>query len=318
MSSAPIRRPAVAGQFYEGTPDGLRREIEACFLHRLGPGSLPTIRPAGAVDVALDVLPSPGGRGAGGEAPVPGGEVPRRLLGLVSPHAGYAFSGPPAAKGFHALAADSALAADGRPECIVVIGPSHRRAGHAAVTQTSGAWQTPLGVTPVHHEIAGLIAEASYFVRDEPSLLEGEHSLEVQLPFLQYIYGADFGFVPVMMMEQDAEAAELVGAALASALEGRDVVIVASTDMTHYETPQVAKRQDDVLIARILALDPEGLCREALRAGMSMCGFGPTAAMLFATKALGATRAQVLAYSTSGDMQRMPDVVAYLSASVSR
>jgi AmmeMemoRadiSam system protein B len=284
MSSASIRRPAVAGQFYDGSPEGLRREIEACFRHRLGPVSLPQVNATG----------------------------PRSLLGLVSPHAGYAFSGPPAAKGYHALAAD------GQPECVVVIGPSHRRAGHAAVLQTSGAWQTPLGATPVHAEVAALIAGTSDFVRDEPSLLEGEHSLEVQLPFLQYIYGAEFGFVPVMMLEQSAESAELLGAALAHALGGRDAVIIASTDMTHYETPQVAKRQDDVLIARILALDPEGLCREALRAGMSMCGFGPTAAMLFAAKALGATRADVLAYSTSGDMQRMTDVVAYLSASVSR
>jgi AmmeMemoRadiSam system protein B len=284
MTTGPVRRPSVAGQFYQGAADALRREIEGCFLHRLGPGSLPQVDEAG----------------------------PRRTVGLACPHAGYFFSGAPAAKGYHALAAD------GRPKHIVVIGPSHRAWGTVAVTQTSGAWRTPLGDVPIDTDLAQAIVSASDAVADEASALSDEHSLEVQVPFLQYVYGESLTFVPVMMFEQSAERAAAVGRALAQALEGLDAVIVASTDMTHYMSAEEAKRRDQTLIDRMLELDAEGLCERASRRDMSMCGYGPVGAMLTAARILGATGAEVLAYSTSGDVQRMADVVAYLSLAVTR
>jgi AmmeMemoRadiSam system protein B len=132
------------------------------------------------------------------------------------------------------------------------------------------------------------------------------------------VYGESLTFVPVMMFEQSAERAAAVGRALAQALEGLDAVIVASTDMTHYMSAEEAKRRDQTLIDRMLELDAEGLCERASRRDMSMCGYGPVGAMLTAARILGATGAEVLAYSTSGDVQRMADVVAYLSLAVTR
>lgn len=279
-----VRMPVVAGQFYEANPVALERQIQECYLHRLGPGRLPELAPHG----------------------------PRRIVGLVSPHAGYVFSGPVAAHGF------AALAADGEPEVVVVVGLNHGRMGLHPAVQTAGAWRTPLGDVPIASDVAQLIAAALPDFETSPAAFRGEHSLEVQLPFLQYLYEQDLRFVPVMMADQDLRAAETVGAALATALQGRDAVIVASTDMTHYESPQTALRQDQLLIERIEALDPAGLIRTRQVHGISMCGVGPVAAMLFAARALGATGARMLAYATSGDVMPSYEVVGYLSAVVTR
>lgn len=284
MSRELVRMPVVAGQFYEGSAVALERQIRDCYLHRLGPGKLPQVSPRG----------------------------PRRMLGLVSPHAGYVFSGPTAAHGF------AALAADGDPEVVVVVGLNHGRAGFHSAVQTEGAWRTPLGDAVIASEVAAALAQALPDFETSPLAFRGEHSLEVQLPFLQDLYEEDLRFVPVMMATQDLGAAERVGAALADALQGRDAVIVASTDMTHYESPETARRQDELLIERIEALDPVGLIRTQQTRGISMCGVGPVAAMLFAARALGGTSAHKLAYSTSGDVMPSSEVVGYLSAVVTR
>ncbi|HUS80496.1 MAG TPA: AmmeMemoRadiSam system protein B [Armatimonadota bacterium] len=284
MKPGQVRMPVVAGQFYEGGATSLTRQIEQCYLSPLGPGRLPAVNRDG----------------------------PRRIVGLVSPHAGYFFSGPTAAHGY------SALGADGQPGVIVIVGLNHGRLGHASAVQTAGAWRTPLSDAVVDHEVAARIAEPLKGFSTDASAFAGEHSLEVQLPFLQDLYEEVLRFVPVMMAAQDLFTAEAVGHAIAAGLEGRDAAIVASTDMTHYESPDTARRQDRLLIERIEAMDHEGLISTQQARGISMCGVGPVAAMLIAAKALGATQARTLAYSTSGDVMPSPQVVGYLSAVVTR
>jgi len=284
MAEDNVRRPTVAGSFYEGTQEGLVRSIEGCYA---------TFLPGGAPAVVED--------------------GPRKIIGLVSPHAGYTYSGPPAARGF------AALAADGRPDVFVILGPNHGRAGTANAIQTSGYWESPLGRSPIHEELAARMAEALPHLSQGPQSLAGEHSLEVQLPFIQHLYGTDAQIVPIMIWDQSLAEAQQIGDALAGALQDVDAVIIASTDMTHFESAQRAAEQDDILVRRMLALDPEGLLRERQRRGISMCGYGPVAAMLIAAKQLGAGKAQLLDYTNSGAVTGLHgDVVAYLSLTVSK
>ena len=282
--TGPIREPVVAGQFYPGEREALWREIEEAYRNPLGPGALPVVNEQG----------------------------PREILGLVCPHAGYSYSGHVAATSF------AALAADGRPASVIVLGFAHRSRLTLGATQTSGAWRTPLGEAQIDQDLAVAVAARLPEMVDSVAALSGEHSLEVQLPFLQHLYGESLRFVPVMMDDQRWDAARQVGTALGEAGAGRDVVIVASTDMTHYQPVAVAQRQDLYLAEFIRNLDPEGLIREARRQGITMCGTGVTAAMLVAARALGATRAEILAYHHSGEVAPMAEVVGYLSAKVTK
>ena len=279
-----LRMPVVAGQFYEATGSALSQEIADCYLDRRGPGRLPAVDPGG----------------------------PRQMLGLVSPHAGYIYSGPMAAHGY------AALAADGRPDVFVLIGPNHGRGSWVSAIQTSGAWLTPLGEAQVDTELATALASELPDFTVGSAAFRGEHSLEVQLPFLQDLYGGEVPFVPLMMLDQDHDAASAVGQALGRVLGGRNAVIIASTDMTHQEPRQVATAQDRVLIERIEALDPEGLLVERARRDITMCGYGPTAAMLLAARQLGATRTETFRYGDSGEAHPMAAVVGYLSLGVYR
>jgi MEMO1 family protein len=278
-----VRLPAVAGQFYEGGDRALRAQLEACYLDRRGPGLLPQVSSEG----------------------------PRQMLGLISPHAGLVYSGPMAAHGY------AALAADGRPDTVVIVGPNHGRTWVSAI-QTEGAWMTPLGNAAIDEELAAALAAELPAFAVGAAGFRGEHSLEVQLPFLQHLYDDDLRFVPLMMLDQEVTAARLVGQALGKVLAGRNALIVASTDMTHQEPRQVATTQDRLLIERITALDPQGLTEERARRGITMCGYGPTAALLIAAKALGATRAEVFRYGDSGEAHPMGAVVGYLSAGIYR
>ncbi len=284
MGPAEVRRPAVAGTFYRDDHGALTREIEGCYLDPRGPGALPLVNEGG----------------------------PRRIVGLVSPHAGYVYSGPTAAK------AVAALADDGRPEVFVVVGPNHGRGSIVNAIQTAGAWSTPLGDSPVAEATAEAIADRCPQFRRGAAGFIGEHSLEVQLPFLQHAYGTAIGLVPIMMLDQDVAAARHLGEALARVLAGVNAVIIASTDMTHFETAAVAAQQDELLIARMEALDPEGLLEVRRRRDITMCGYGPVAAMLFAARTLGATAARRIDYTNSGAVGARAEVVAYLALAVRR
>ncbi len=277
----PVRRFGGL-MFQDASAESIQEAIESSYRHPLGPRSLPTVAADG----------------------------PRRIVGLVAPHAGYVWSGAGAAHCYHRLASD------GTPDLLVVIGLSHR--GLPSATQSAGAWETPLGLMPIDADAGAKVAAAVPELRDGPQAHGTEHSLEVHLPFLQHIYGDRVPFVPIMIGDQGLAASQLIGQAVSEACAGRSAVIIASTDMSHYEPKSVAERQDRMLIEYILRLDEEGLWRARREHDVTMCGYGAVVALLVAAKALGATSAELLSYYTSGDVGSMPEVVGYASIAVTR
>ncbi|MFO7947752.1 MAG: AmmeMemoRadiSam system protein B [Armatimonadota bacterium] len=280
MTAERIRKAVVAGQFYEGDKQALIQQIEECYTRDRGPGAFPKVNPDG----------------------------PREIIGLMCPHAGYQFSGPCAAYAY------KSLAADGIPEVVIIIGPSHR--SPQPTIQTSGAWRTPLGDALIDEAVASSIASNLGSFYDDPGGFAGEHSLEVQLPFLQHLYSDDLRIVPLMMVGQAAGDARRVADAISEATADRDAVIVASSDMTHFTSPEVAREQDFTLIERIEDLDPDGLIQQRKVRDISMCGAGPTAAMLHVAKGWGASSAELLNYAHSGEVHPSASVVGYASVVV--
>ena len=277
-----MRPPIVAGQFYAGTRSALLKQIEECYTSDHGPGKMPKVK-AGM----------------------------RKIIGLVSPHAGYMYSGPVAAHGF------ARMAEDGCPKSVVIIGPNHTGAGSGVSIVTSGMWSTPLGEVRIDAELGDEIKLASDIIDVDPVAHAYEHSIEVQLPFLQHLFDDKFKIVPICMMLQDERTSIEVGKAIAEASTGKDVVIVASTDFTHYESQKSAMEKDKKVIDRILAIDPLGVVRTVDEFGITMCGYGPVSAMLQAAKKLGAKKAELLKYATSGDTSGpMEQVVGYASIAV--
>ena len=282
---ATVREAIWAGRFYESRPARLRAQIEECFCHDLGPGEVPS--------VILD--------------------GPRQIEGMVVPHAGLMFSGPPAA---HAYAH---LAQDGMPETVVVIGPNHHAPQAAKVSLMSeGLWRTPLGEIALDTDLARALQDCTEVIEEDFSGIQYEHSLEVQLPFLQFLYGEDFRLVPLSMLRPTPTVSATVGQALAKAAAGRNVLLLATTDLSHHEPPTVAAQMDQACMDHIAALDPPGLLRTVQEQHISMCGAGPVAAVLTAAQQLGGTQCEILKYSTSGDILRdgQPGV-GYVSALIS-
>lgn len=278
-----VRRAAVAGYFYEADPEDLKRRIEWCFRHTLGPGRLPSVK-EGRVE---------------------------KILGLVSPHAGYMYSGPVAAHGY------LLLAEDGIPDTVIIIGPNHTGLGSGVAIMTEGEWETPLGRVPIDTELAMEIVRKSGVVDIDELAHVREHSVEVQIPFLQYIYGSRFKIVPITMLIQTLEVARELGNAIADCIADRNVIVIASTDFTHYEPQHVAERKDKLAIDAILKLSAEELYRVVHAEDISMCGYGPTMTLLVAAKRLGAKSATLLKYATSGDITGdYGAVVGYASIAV--
>jgi len=277
-----LRFPVVAGQFYAGTKSALLKQIEECYTSDHGPGKIPKAR-------------------AG----------PRKIIGLVSPHAGYMYSGPVAAHGF------ARMAEDGCPKSVIIMGPNHTGAGSGVSMMISGRWSTPLGEVRIDAELGDEIKLASDIIDVDSVAHTYEHSIEVQIPFLQHLFGEKFKIVPICMMLQDERSSTDVGDAIAKASKGKDVVIVASTDFTHYESQRSAIEKDKKVIDRILAMDSIGVVRTVDEFGVTMCGYGPVSAMLQAAKKLGAKKAELLKYATSGDTSGpMEQVVGYASIAV--
>jgi AmmeMemoRadiSam system protein B len=263
-----IRHPAVAGSWYEGNPNKLRKQIEELFTHRLGPGSLPKTVEDG----------------------------PRNIVGLVVPHAGYEASGPVAAHAYHSLAKD------GKPDVIVVFGPKHAIWRNTLSIMNEGAWRTPLGDVEIDTETANQIVNASNIVDVDDRAHADEHSIELQLPFLQYIYGSEFKFVPICFRRQDLTSSREVGKAVAEALRGKNALVIASSDMTHYEPQERAEKKDKMAIDAALDMDEQRYYQTVEAYGISTCGYGPVIAAITAAKELDAKKAQLLCYKTSGDV----------------
>jgi len=263
-----IRHPTQAGAFYASSQQSLKTQIEECFKHELGPGALPKV-----ADKKL-----------------------QKIVGLVSPHAGYMYSGPIAAHGY------SRLAQDGKPDVVVLLGPNHLGSGSALAVMKEGVWRTPLGDVEIDSSTASLILGASNIIDVDDSSHAFEHSIEVQLPFLQFLYGSTFKFVPICFLMQDLQSSREVGLAVAKALERKNAAVIASTDMTHYEPQKKAEKNDKAAIDAVLKLDEEQLFSTVENYRISMCGYGPTIAAITAAKALGAKKAELLCYKTSGDI----------------
>ncbi len=279
-----VRRPYVAGSFYPREPQRLRSEIEESFIHKLGPGCLPVK-----------------------------GDRSRTITAIVCPHAGYVYSGHVAAFSYLALSEEKA------PDTAVILCPNHTGLGSAVSLMGEGAWETPLGRVKIDAELSRAIFKASGMIDLDESAHQYEHSIEVQLPFLQYIYGSAVSIVPICMGLQDIETSRNIGEAIAEAAKGRNAVIIASTDMTHQESAQSASRKDHEVLAAIEKLDEEGVQDAVSRNRMTMCGYGPVSAAIVASKLQGADRAEILSYHTSGDITGdMGAVVGYASAKITR
>jgi hypothetical protein len=270
-----IREPAVAGMFYPANPSALEDQIEACFLAQGAPGIIPIVDPNG----------------------------PRKIVGLVCPHAGYMYSGPASACAYYRLAGD------GLPEVAVIIGPNHHSYSPAAALSDHSAWRTPLGAILVDSEVTRSIAKHSASAEIDSRAFASEHSVEVQVPFLQYLAagaGAHISIVPVLIgamgFANPLEFARDLGQSIANALNGRNCLVIASTDFTHFENSQSAALKDTQAISKILALDEGGLMETVESMDISMCGALPTAIAITACKHLGAVSVERLAYQNSGDI----------------
>ncbi len=274
-----IRRAAVAGAFYPADPEELRQLIRDSYLHRLGPGSEPPPKYS-----STGVIP------------------------CVSPHAGYVYSGPVAAYTYLHV---SSLR---RPELVVVVAPNHYGVGSGVATFKEGLWETPLGQVLVDEEAARRIVDLTGIVDYDSSAHKTEHSLEVQLPFLQMIYGQNVSLLPISLAFQDIETAKTLGEGLAKLLQGRDAVLIASSDLTHYEPAEHAKSKDMQLLKKAEALDVEGFYGTLERLNITACGYGAIASVMQASKKLGFKRGEVLKYASSGETTRdMNEVVGYAS-----
>jgi hypothetical protein len=274
------RSPSVSGTFYESTPSSLRERLKWCFLDKVGPGKLPEV-------------PEKSSKG-------------REIISIVSPHAGYVYSGPVAAHGYYQLSLEPA------PDLVVIIGPNHTGMGAGVSVWPGGNWKTPLGNLSVDSDSARALCEAGVAEGDDQAHLE-EHSIEVQLPFLQFVYGnKPFKILPVCMLLQDHETACDLGRALSQILTGKSALIVASTDFTHYEPYREAYEKDERISKAIIAMDSRRLFETVARGGLSMCGPGPVMVAIEAAKGLGASECEKLCYATSGDTSGSKDqVVGY-------
>jgi AmmeMemoRadiSam system protein B len=221
-------------------------------------------------------------------------EVRTRALGVLVPHAGYVYSGGVAGTVYSRILP---------PDRCFLLCPNHTGLGAPLGIMSAGAWRTPLGTVSIDRELAEGLMSLDPSVRESGEAHRMEHALEVQLPFLQYLAGDDFRFVPVAVRTVDLGALVALGAALAELIEaaGGDVLIVASSDMNHYESDSRTREKDRLAIDRLLERDPEGLHRQVLHHDISMCGFGPATSMLSAANRLGASQAELVDYATSGD-----------------
>ncbi|HXE98579.1 MAG TPA: AmmeMemoRadiSam system protein B [Dongiaceae bacterium] len=249
------RQPAVAGQFYPGSEQTLRAS-----LSRL----------------------------------IPENADPERVKGIISPHAGYVYSGAIAGKVYSRIAI---------PDTVLIIGPNHHGTGAAAALYPDGEWSTPLGPVQINSRLNALLLKHTPYIQSDSIAHQLEHSLEVQLPFIQYLR-PDVTVSALCLCHGDHAPLRDIGAGIAAAIReyGDDVLIVASSDMTHYESADSALLKDRQALDRVLALDGKGLLEVCQRQGITMCGVVPATVMLEAALGLGANRAEMVAYGTSGDV----------------
>lgn len=274
-----VRYPAVAGQFYESDPEALRASVKDCFLHKLGPGMEPPTKKA-----ASDIY------------------------GFVTPHAGYVYSGPVAAHSYYHCSALEGI------DLVVILGPNHYGIGSGLALPSSESWQTPLGMLQIDDEARDRLAEDSGIVDIDDMAHLKEHSIEVQLPFLQSIFDHELKILPLAMLLQDTATATEIGHSISNLVRDARALLLASSDLTHYEEHSRASSKDRELIDMITRLDVPGFYSTLQNRNISACGYGAIAAVMTAARDLGATEGRLLKYATSGDVTGdLSSVVGYPS-----
>lgn len=274
------REPIAAGRFYPKDPTVLRDKIKKCFKKENGPGRLPEKK-----------------------------EFTRNIKGAIVPHAGYNYSGPVAAHAYLELAESKTK------DTVIVIGPNHTGLGGDVSIQTEGKWEFPIGEMKIDSSLANKIAELD-FVNEDSSAFAKEHSIEVQLPFLRYTYGSKVKFVPICMLNQTHEMSKKLGLALAELLKqvDKDVVVLGTSDFTHYMPQKVAEKKDKKFIEPLLVMDDTLFMEKVLSHDSSICGYGVISTTLIVSKNLGSKSGTLLKYATSGDISgRKNNVVGYAS-----
>jgi MEMO1 family protein len=277
------------------TPIDLTRVRGAAVAGTWYPGTAPAL--ATAVDHHLETADRDGPRLAGD------------LVALIAPHAGLMYSGPVAAHAYRLLR-------DRTFDVAVLVGPSHFVGFDGVSVYATGGFATPFGVAPIDEDAANAILSASPVVREQPVVHAREHSLEMQLPFLQRL--ADrLPIVPLLMGYQTVDTARSLGDALAAALRGRKALLIASTDLSHYHDAATASRLDRVVIDCVEHFDGEELQSALTRNPEHACGGGPTVAVMRAARLTGARDAVILDYADSGDVSGDKSaVVGYLAAAL--
>ena len=281
-----IRRPAVSGLFYDNDPEDLKKTIEGCFTHELGPGKIPTLADS-KENISKD----------------------ETIYGVIAPHAGYVYSGPVAAHAYYQLVEN------GFPETFIILSPNHTMIGTGVSLFYEGIWETPLGNVKIDEEFSKELIKTSDIIDPDFSAHLKEHSSEVHLPFLQY-FSNDFKIVPIAMWMQDLKTSKEIAEGIVKVSKNlkTSVSIIASTDLTHYAPYEVASMQDKLLIEKISKMDEEELLENIENFNISMCGYGPTIATIKATREFGANKCNILKYATSGNISGdLSSVVGYCS-----
>lgn len=268
-----IREPAVSGTFYPGNPEVLQIDVNG-YLSKVS-------------------LQKPSGN----------------IAGLISPHAGYMYSGQTAAYGYKALSGTSY-------DTVIILAPSHQSFFLGTAVQEKGGYRTPLGIVPIDEELAQELIGNGDTVHADPKAHRGEHAIEVQLPFLQTVLEG-FKIVPLIMgTSQDPEASDHLASLVYTCLKGKNkkYLILGSTDLSHYYPYDLAVEMDKAALELLEAFDVEGMIRELARGKYEACGAGPIISTMMISRSLGADRAEVLNYMNSGDVTGdMDGVVGYVS-----
>ncbi len=260
-----VRPPVVASTFYNIEPEMLKKQIDRCFNHELGPKEVKK----------------------------------RKFVAAVVPHAGYEFSGPIAAWTYSRIEKANYL----------IIGPNHYGSGAIFAIMKNGLWKTPLGEIIVKEDFTNKLIENCKLIENDFIPHQHEHSIEVQLPFLQYIFGDDFKIAPICIMNEQADemfldSCRMVGKCIADTIkkEKERWIIIASSDLSHYVPQKIAKSIDNYVIKSILKLNEKDFFARINEKSATVCGFGPIAVTMVAAKNLGAKKAELLKYATSGDV----------------
>lgn len=233
----------------------------------------------------------------------------KKVTGIIAPHAGYVYSGAIAGQVYASIAI---------PDTVLILGPNHHGSGAGAALYPDGEWMTPLGPVAINARLNLLLQQHAPLIRTDTVAHKFEHSLEVQLPFIQYLR-PDTTISAICLGYDDYAAVRQIGEGVAAAIQsyGGEVLIVASSDMSHYESAESARRKDNLALERALGFDPQGLLQVCRSERITMCGVVPAAVMLVAAGVLGARQAELVAYGTSGDVTGdNRQVVAYAAVTV--